>query len=230
MPTAKSKANHKRAARTPEETKAAILRAAMQEFADSGLDGARTDAIARKAGVNKALIHYYYKNKQSLYGASLDLVFAGLAKRMHEVLDRALPPREAVLAFAGAHFDYLASSPMYPRLVQHEMMRAGSPSPHIRRIVKRYLRPVQQRLVQILMQGVQSAELRPINPFHFVFSMVAMNVFYFAGAPVVALITGKDPLDPARVAERRASVLDVVSAAVTPSQSQKSSSQRKANT
>src|SRR5579864_4226151 len=147
MPHISQRPQTRASRRSPERTKAAILAAAMQEFAEEGIEGARTDAIARRAGVNKALIHYYYKDKQSLYGATLDLVFAGLAKRMHEVLDRALPPREAVLAFAGAHFDYLASSPMFPRLVQHEMMRSGrNSSPHIRRIVQRYLRPVQQRL------------------------------------------------------------------------------------
>src|SRR5437660_4898089 len=94
-------------ARSAEKTKAAILRAAMQEFADEGPAGARMDAIGRAAGVNKALIHYYYKDKQSLYGAALDQVFAGLAARMKKVFERELPPRETVLAFAGAHFDYL---------------------------------------------------------------------------------------------------------------------------
>lgn len=201
--------------RIPESAKAAILQAAMQEFANEGLEGARTDAIARRAGVNKALIHYYYKDKQSLYGATLDLVFAGLAQRLLQVLDREEEPRETVLAFAGAHFDYLASSPMFPRLVQREMMRTGRhPSPHIRRIVMRYLRPVQQRLIQVLLRGTESGEFRRINPFHFVFSMVAMNVFYFSGTQVVELITGKDPLAPERIAERRAAVLDLIAAAL----------------
>jgi TetR/AcrR family transcriptional regulator len=225
---AKSKASQKRVTRSPAETKAAILRAAMQEFAEAGLEGARTDAIARKAGVNKALIHYYFQDKQTLYAAGIDLIFAGLAERMHKVLDRGLPPREAVLAFAGAHFDYLASSPMFPRLVQHEMMRSGpGASPHIRRIVKRYLKPVQQRLLQVMTRGVEAGELRRINPFHFIFSMVAMNVFYFAGAPVVAIISGKNPLEPERVAERRAAVLDVVAAAISPAASPTNPEQRK---
>ncbi|HEV2113850.1 MAG TPA: TetR/AcrR family transcriptional regulator [Terriglobales bacterium] len=201
--------------RSPEKTKAVILAAAVREFGDMGLEGARMSAIARRAGVNKALIHYYFEDKQSLYGATLDLVFAGLAERMRAVLDREQPPREAVLAFAGAHFDYLASNPMFPRLVQREMMRAGrGPSPHIRRIVRRYLRPVQQRLVQVLLRGMESGELRRVNPFHFVFSMVAMNVFYFAGAQVVGMISGKDPLQPEQIAERKAAVLDVVAAAL----------------
>ena len=224
-------ARHGSASRA-EEAKAAILRAAMQEFADEGPAGARMDAIARAAGVNKALIHYYYKDKQSLYGAALDQVFAGLAARMKKVFERELPPRETVLAFAGAHFDYLASSPIFPRVVQREMMRAGRhPSPHVRRIVQRYLRPLQRRLVQVLAQGIESGEFRRVNPLHFVLSMVAMNVFYFASAPVIAMITASNPLQPKRIAERRAAVLDLISAAlfISPQARPKtSSSSRKA--
>ena len=57
----------------PEESRAAILHAAAREFAEQGIAGARTDAIARTAQVNKALLYYYFKDKETLYGAVLDL-------------------------------------------------------------------------------------------------------------------------------------------------------------
>ncbi len=50
----------------------------MREFSREGVAGARTDAIARAAGVNKALLYYYFKDKETLYGAVLDHVFGGL--------------------------------------------------------------------------------------------------------------------------------------------------------
>ena len=62
----------------PEESRAAILQAAVPEFSREGVAGARTDAIARAAGVNKALLYYYFKDKETLYGAVLDHVFGGL--------------------------------------------------------------------------------------------------------------------------------------------------------
>ena len=62
----------------PEESRAAILQAAAQEFAEHGIAGARTDAIAREARVNKALLYYYFKDKETLYGAVLDEAFSGL--------------------------------------------------------------------------------------------------------------------------------------------------------
>src|SRR6201998_298163 len=93
----------------PDQSRAAILQAAVREFAQEGVAGARTDAIARAARVNKALLYYYFKDKEALYGAVLDQVFGGLIACVGEVLSRDLPPREKILAYAGAHFDYVAS-------------------------------------------------------------------------------------------------------------------------
>ena len=73
----------------PEKTRAAILKAALEEFAHEGVTGARTDEIARRAGVNKALLYYYFKDKEGLYTAALDQVFSGLHQRVASVLERA---------------------------------------------------------------------------------------------------------------------------------------------
>ena len=208
-----------RSRRQPERARQAILKAALQEFAQEGMSGARTDHIARAAHVNKALLYYYFKDKEELYGAVLDQVFSGLSERIVAVLERDLPPREKVLAYAGAHFDYIASSPLYPRVVQREMMRAGRKgSPHIRRIVERYLRPILARLAELLRAGMESGEFRRVDAMHFVFSIVAMNVFYFSSAPVLTLMTQGDPLAPEAIAARKAAVLDLIAAALfTPS-------------
>src|SRR5271168_4438230 len=83
----------------PEESCAAILRAAAQEFAEHGIAGARTDAIAHEAKVNKALIYYYFKDKETLHGAVLDDAFSGLKATVFRVLDGDLPPREKIMAY-----------------------------------------------------------------------------------------------------------------------------------
>src|SRR6266404_513023 len=142
----------------PERTRSAILDAAMREFAHEGVAGARIDAIARAARVNKALLYYYFRDKEALYGAVLDRVFAGLSERVLAALETPLPPRERVLAYAGAHFDYVASSPLNPRLLYRELMRAGrGGSPHIR-LVESYLRPIFLRLNHVLREGIASGE------------------------------------------------------------------------
>lgn len=199
----------------PEESRAAILQAAAREFAEFGVAGARTDAIAREAGVNKALLYYYFKDKETLYGAVLDSAFAGLKAAVFQALDSGLPPGEKILAYAGAYFDFIASNQLYPRLMQREMMRAREgQSVHIEKLIKGYIQPVFVKVSEIIRQGIANGEFRTVDPVQFVPSIVAIIVFYFSSAPTMQKIVGFNPLAPERIAERRAAVLDFISAAL----------------
>ena len=199
----------------PEVTKAAILEAALVEFANMGLSGARTDAIAKSAGVNKALLYYYFKDKETLYGATLESVFAATAAKLAAVLDRALPPREKLMAFAGTYFDAVAENRRFPRLVQQEMMRAGTgTSPHLLRIAEKYQRPVFAKVMRMFDEGIRAGEFRNLDVMQFVPSMVAMIVHYFSSTPMMRAFMPGDPLSPERIAARRVAVLDFISAAV----------------
>jgi TetR/AcrR family transcriptional regulator len=199
----------------PEESRAAILKAAAKEFAQHGIAGARTDAIAREARVNKALLYYYFKDKETLYGAVLDNVFLGLRTAVFRVLDTDQPPREKMMAYAGAYFDFIASNQLYPRLMQREMMRAREgQSQHIDKVIKNYIQPIFVRVSEVIRKGTEDGEFRAVNPVHFVPSIVAMIVFFFSSAPMMQRIVGFNPLTPDRIAERRAAVLDFISAAL----------------
>lgn len=198
----------------PEESRAAILKAAVKEFAREGVAGARTDAIARSAGVNKALLYYYFKDKESLYDAVLDDVFSGVRTAIHHALSQHLPPREKLTRYICAHFDYIASHPPYHRLVHAEFLRAGRDPSRLQRVAQQYFRPVFSELAALLKQGEQTGEFRKVNPLQFIPSMISVIVFYFTTAPIMRLITGGDPMSPELLAQRRAAVIDFISAAL----------------
>lgn len=200
--------------RQPEHSRAVILQAAIREFAQRGIAGARTDAIAQAAHVNKALLYYYFRDKETLYGAALDHAFGQMGEHLLRVLERNLTPRDKVLTYVGEYFDYIASHTFNRDLVQMEMMRSGHGSPHLKRIAKQYFQPLYRRLSELIRQGIDAGEFRPINPMQFVPSMVALVVFYFIGAPVMRNVTGFDPLSAERIAERRAAVLDFIASAL----------------
>jgi TetR/AcrR family transcriptional regulator len=196
----------------PEQSRAAILQAAIQEFAGRGIAGARIDAIAKAAKVNKALLYYYFQDKETLYGAALDHAFGQMRAHLLEVLDRDLAPADKMLTYAGEYFDYIASHKLNRDLIQMEMMRSGHGSPHLKRIAKLYFLPLYRRLGEVIQQGIAAGEFRPINPLQFIPSMVALVVFYFISAPMLKSVIGSDPLSAERIAERRAAVLDFISA------------------
>jgi TetR/AcrR family transcriptional regulator len=198
----------------PEESRAAILKAAVAEFADHGIAGARTDAIARAAHVNKALLYYYFKDKDALYEAVLDHVFSGLRARVMPVLESKLPPRRKMLDYLGAYFDYIAANPRFPRVVQGEWMRSGAGSARMQRVAREYFRPIFGKVADLLRDGIAAGEFRAVNPMDFVSSVVGVIIFYFSAAPLMKTLTKGDPLSVERIRERRAFVLDFISAAL----------------
>src|SRR5436190_2034296 len=198
----------------PEQSRAAILKAAVREFAREGVAGARTDAIARSAGVNKALLYYYFKDKEALYQAVLDEVFSGVRAAISNALSQDLPPRERLEAYVCAHFDYIASNPLYPRIVHAEFLRAGRDPSRLQRIAKQYFQPVFVNLAALLKEGEKCGDFRLVNPVHFIPSMISVIVFYFITAPIMKVMIGADPMSPEYLAQRRAAVLDFISAAL----------------
>ncbi len=198
----------------PEESRAAILNAAVAEFAEHGIAGARTDAIARSAHVNKALLYYYFKDKDALYEAVLDHVFSGLRARVMPVLESDLPPRQKMLEYLGAYFDYIAANPRFPRVVQSEWMHSGEGTARMQRVAQEYFRPIFEKVAEILREGIRTGEFRALNPLDFLPSVAAMIVFYFSAAPLMKTLMKLDPLSEERIRERRAFVLDFVSTAL----------------
>jgi TetR/AcrR family transcriptional regulator len=215
--TALTKAGRPGSRGEPEKTRAAILKSALEEFSHEGVTGARTDEIARRAGVNKALLYYYFKDKEGLYAAALEQVFSGLNERVMTVLEHAsLAPRQKLLKYVEAHFDYIASSPVYPRLVQREFMRTTGKtlSPVASRILERYGKPIYSKLTALIRQGVESGEFRQVDPQQTLTSILGTIVFYFISLPAQQVMSPGDPASAERIAASRAAVQDFVAAAV----------------
>jgi TetR/AcrR family transcriptional regulator len=198
----------------PERSRAAILKAAVREFSVEGIAGARTDAIARAARVNKALLYYYFKDKESLYQAVLDEVFTGVRAAVERALSQPLTPRERLVAYVRAHFDYIASHPLYPRIVHAEFLRAGRDLSRLHHVAKQYFRPIFVSLAELLREGAECGEFRRVDPVQFIPSMVSVIVFYFITAPIMKVMTGADPFSSKSLADRRAAVVDFVSHAL----------------
>lgn len=193
-----------------DDTRAAILHAAVGEFTEQGEAGARMDAIARAAGVNKALLHYYYGTKDGLYGAVLDEVFTGLVDPFLQALNGPGSHGERLLRHFLAHFNQLADSNPFTRLMGHELMHArrGQPT-RIPKIVTICFGPLHAALCATLAEGMARGELRRQEPGPVILSLTGANVFYFISAPFYREIAGRDPRDPDLLARQRITLLDI---------------------
>jgi TetR/AcrR family transcriptional regulator len=192
------------AARHP-DTVRRILRAAEEIFAERGLAGARTSAIARGAQVNQALLYYYFQSKEELHRFTLEMLFSQLRAQATSALEASDTPSERLLGYVNAYFHFVAAHPNYPRLVERELMSRG---PRLDGIVENYFRPLHGRLTAAIRNGIARGEFRRVDPRNTVVTLIAMTVFYFAAAPVLGELWRCDPLAPKRVALRRRAVLD----------------------
>jgi TetR/AcrR family transcriptional regulator len=205
----------------PEESRQAILKAALTEFSAQGIAGARTDSIAEAAGVNKALLYYYFEDKEGLYRATLEKVFSGLFERERVVLAGHGAALDKLVKYAVTHFDYIAENPSYSRLMQGEMMRAGvGKSPHIQYLADKYFRKFFEALMAILEEGMRRGELRRVDPMNTILSIVGLTVFYFVSTPVARAIGRQEPFSSEALRNRRAALVDHVTAILKPDNSQ----------
>src|SRR4051794_27893961 len=92
--------------RSADQTRLAILTAAEGEFARQGLEGARTDAIATVAGVNKAMLFYYFSSKDKLYEAVVEESFRTFTQSAMALLQRPGPATQVLLEYVDLHFDF----------------------------------------------------------------------------------------------------------------------------
>ncbi len=118
------------------------------------------------------------------------------------------------MAYVCAHFDYIASNPLYPRIVHAEFLRAGRDPSRLQRVAKQYFQPIFVNLAALLNEGRECGEFRPVDPIHFIPSMISVIVFYFITAPIAKVMMGRNPLSPQTLAERRAAIVDLISAAL----------------
>jgi TetR/AcrR family transcriptional regulator len=182
-----------------------IVAAAEQIFAEQGLAGARMDEIARAARVNKALLYYYFRSKQELHRFVLEALFSQLRAGVEEPRVAEISPRERLSAVIDHYFSFVRQHPNYPRLVQREMMNRGR---NVEWIVSEYYRPLHDRLLRTIEEGVSAGEFRAVDAQNAVFTVISLMVFYFAAAPVLSRLEGHDAMRPQEVARRRRAVQD----------------------
>ncbi|MEO0556588.1 MAG: helix-turn-helix domain-containing protein [Bacteroidota bacterium] len=177
------------------DTETRILEAAHRVFVRRGVAAARTQEIADEAGVNKALLHYYFRSKQKL----ADAVFVQSASRLFPQLLGALasdlPLREKLQAAIDAEIDALEASPFLPGYILCELradparlsdlLHAAVPVEQIRTTVFASL----QRQIDA---EVEAGRLRPVEPQVLLVSLISQLIFPHAASHMLQLAAGLD--------------------------------------
>lgn len=197
------------------ESRARILDAALKEFSANGLAGARTDRIAATAGVNKALLYYYFDSKENLYLAALEMISAKIRDRTMAVFLREASPGERMLRSALEHFDRILTQHEFQGLMQQEMIRMHKgESGALPVLVKRVFAPVMTMYEALVREGIAAGELIDADWMQIHLATLGANVFYFLSAPVWRILLPFEPFAPEALAQRRTALVQFLGQAI----------------
>jgi AcrR family transcriptional regulator len=160
--------------RDAEATKARILDAAEEEFAAAGLTGARTEAIAARTAVTKAMIYYYFDSKEGLYEAVLNRAFSESIQAALDPQWESGDPKEKLELFIRQFLARSATNPNIPAIVAHEAMQNKGKYYKQVGVIGFY-----QTIARILERGMVAGMFRHVDAYHTAVTIVGACVFYF---------------------------------------------------
>jgi AcrR family transcriptional regulator len=196
--------------RDADRTRQAILRAAMDEFSDKGLGGARIDAIAERAAVNKRLIYYYFESKEELFLAVLEQTYADIRDAEAELHLERLTPTDAVRALVEFTWRHYLEHPEFLTLLNSENLHRGrhlESSPHIRQLNT----PLIQTLGDVLERGRSAGTFRGgVDPLQLYISIAGLAYFYLSNQYTLSAVFGRNLMQPKALSERLSHITDVV--------------------
>lgn len=187
----------KHTAESGQRSAASILAAADELLAEVGFDGMSMRSVAERAGVNKALVFYHYKNKATLFERVLERYYGEHLDVVKSAFDAGAGDYGASLhLLVNAYFEFIEANRRYPRLIQQQVAAGGTTN-----LIQRNLRPLFEWATDALSELAPSVGPRAAKHLYVSFSGMVIN--YFTYAPVLAEMWGGDPLSPAGIAERR---------------------------
>ena len=173
-------------------TEQRILEAARRVFLQKGLAGARMQEIADEAGINKALLHYYFRSKEKLF----DGIFAEAVEKISSGLQGTFISDMDVLrrirSLIDIYMEVLSEDRYLPLFVLNEMNRNPE---KFAEIFSRHVAVYMQKFILQIQEEVKEGTIYPIHPLHLLLNVLSLIIFPFAAMPVMTRISEKAGLE-----------------------------------
>jgi len=195
--------------RDAERSKRQILDAALVEFAERGLAGARIDHIAARAGLSKPLIYSYFGDKDDLYAAALREAYVQIREGERDLDLDLKDPEEAIRTLVAFTLDHFRRKPWFISMLNTENLLGGDT---VRRIsdVGAIQSPLIERLRKVLERGVERGLFRPgIDPVDLYVTIASLCYFPISNAHTLRAVFGC-PIDDAWLARRERDAQEMV--------------------
>jgi len=196
--------------RDPQRTRQKILDAATEEFARYGLGGARVDRIAARAGANKRMLYYYFRDKDNLFLAALEGRYAHIRAAERSLDLEHLEPRRALKRLVEFTWDYFLEHPEFMTLLNSENLHKGR---HVRRSrsVPEMHTPLVETLRGVLRRGEREGVFRKgIDPVQLYISIAGEGYFYLSNRYTLSQIFKRDLMTAKALGARARHNVDMI--------------------
>lgn len=170
-------------------TEEKIFESATEVFIEKGMDGARMQDIADHAGINKSLLHYYYRTKERLFNAVFEKIAGQMFKRFTPVFDENLSLDEKIRFFFREHITFMQKNPRLPAFFINELNRNPAK-------IKKLIQRIDIKKMWTMLEAQHKEELEKYNitkeniP-QIMTSIAAMSVFPFVGRALISVFMEK---------------------------------------
>lgn len=164
----------------PEER---ILEAARIVFIRKGLAGARMQEIADEAGINKALLHYYFRTKEKLFERIFLEVFQTISTGINSAFSENNSFEEKIKKFIELYVDVLIQNPYMPIFFLSEIQQNPD---RLQQFIEKDVFKIMTAFIGQLLEEINKGRIRPIHPAHLILNMIGMLVMPFAVRPLIA--------------------------------------------
>lgn len=199
----------------PAGTEEKIIRAAEEVFYLEGYGGARMRIIADKAGINKGLLHYYFKTKEKLFDTIFGVAINKVLFRIQEILEEESPLFEKIDRIVDEYSRFLAVNPAMPRFVLNELGK--NPDHFLTKGLAANAHTTMARFRETLEVESRAGLIRKVDAHQLLLDIFSLVIFPYVGQPMVQLVFGMDNRHFKNlVGERKEHVKDFIKRAIAP--------------
>lgn len=170
-------------------TEEKILDAAKKVFVEKGKAGTRMQEIADEAGINKSLLHYYYRSKEKLFGAVFKFAFKKFAPSIENVFDKDKDIFEVIEIFVSSYIDLIRKNPFIPTFVLNEINK--NKTSFITETIRESGISA-EKYIDFVNKNIKNGIIKEIDPRHLIVNIISLCIFPFAGRPVIQIIAFND--------------------------------------
>ncbi|HUZ17601.1 MAG TPA: TetR family transcriptional regulator [Spirochaetia bacterium] len=163
-----------------------ILAAAMEVFVEKGWNGARMQEIADRAGINKALLHYYFRSKEKIYDRIITRVMELFFKKIEFALEDGSSFETILRTFIGGLIDRIAENPRVPQFILHELALGGKNVKQIlTTVIDEQGMTLPRRLFAAMSRELDAGTIQSIDPPQLIITLLGSCIYYFMAEPLI---------------------------------------------